>query len=108
MYLLLQSYRQMSLVARHNIKLSPWFYGPYQVLKRVRTVAYQLNLPHSSKIQLVFHVSCLKKKLIDRILPLPTLPPIDKNGEIQPELKLIVDQCMRNIANRFVTKVLVK
>lgn len=39
-YLLLQPYRQMSFIARHNIKLFSWFYGPYQVLKRVGIVAY--------------------------------------------------------------------
>jgi hypothetical protein len=30
-YLKLQSYRQISLVGKHNKKLSPRFYGPFEI-----------------------------------------------------------------------------
>ena len=43
-------------------KLAPRYIGPFEVLKRVDTVAYQLVLPPSlSGIHEVFHVSMLRK-----------------------------------------------
>ena len=43
-------------------KLSPRYIGPFEVLKRVGTVAYWLALPPSlSSVHAVFHVSMLKK-----------------------------------------------
>ena len=62
-YLRLQPYRQSSLALQRSMKLSPRFYGPFQVLSRVGKVAYELKLPNSANIHPVFHVSLLKKKL---------------------------------------------
>ena len=43
-------------------KLSPRFIGPFEILKRVGTVAYRLALPPSmSGVHKVFHVSMLQK-----------------------------------------------
>jgi hypothetical protein len=45
-------------------KLSPRLIGPFKILKRVRKVAYQLELPdHLVDVHDVFHVSQLKKCL---------------------------------------------
>ena len=47
-------------------KLTPRFIGPYQISKRVRTVAYRVGLPpHLSNLHDVFHVSQLRKYVPD-------------------------------------------
>ncbi|WMV58190.1 hypothetical protein MTR67_051575 [Solanum verrucosum] len=43
-------------------KLSPWYLGPYQILRRIGIVAYELDLPNELAIvHTVFHVTMLKK-----------------------------------------------
>jgi hypothetical protein len=45
-------------------KLSPYFIGPFLILKPVGEIAYQLELPdHLANLNDVFHVSQLKKCL---------------------------------------------
>ncbi|XP_012435367.1 uncharacterized protein LOC105761985 [Gossypium raimondii] len=47
---------------RHKGKLSPRFIGPYHFLKRVGSIAYQLELPPDlEQIHDVFHVSMLRR-----------------------------------------------
>ncbi|XP_016669992.1 uncharacterized protein [Gossypium hirsutum] len=47
-------------------KLSPRFIGPYRILKRVGSVAYQLELPlELDRIHDVFHVSMLRRYHFD-------------------------------------------
>ena len=60
-YLRLQPYKQTSLKRNGAEKLKPRYYGPYKVIRKIREVAYELELPKGSKIHNVFHVSCLKK-----------------------------------------------
>jgi len=59
----LQPYIQSSLSQRANQKLAFKFFGPYRVVARVGTMAYQLELPASSSVHPVFHVSQLKKSV---------------------------------------------
>jgi hypothetical protein len=43
-------------------KLAPRYVGPYQITKRIRSLAYQLVLPETmAGVHPVFHVSHLKK-----------------------------------------------
>ena len=47
-------------------KLSPWFIGPFEILKRVVTVACCLDLPPSMLgVHEVFHVSMLQRNTPD-------------------------------------------
>lgn len=58
----LRPHRQASAKGPHAFmgKLVKRFYGPFQVLERVGTIAYCLNLPEGVRIHFVFHCSLLK------------------------------------------------
>ena len=56
----LQPYRQTSIQRRPFPKLAPRFYGHFLILRSVGKVAYELDLPESSRVHRVFHVSKLR------------------------------------------------
>jgi hypothetical protein len=62
-YLKLHPYRQSTVFKRAHQKLASHFFGPFQVIAKVRPVAYRLSLPIESKIHHVVRVSLLKWKL---------------------------------------------
>lgn len=107
-YLKLQPYRQHSLKARHiPHKLSQRFYGPFRVLERVGSVAYNLELPPEAAIHDTFHVSQLK------LCPNPPdeTPKLlqycqDLGNAKEPEC--ILEKKMVKHRNKAVTKVLVQ
>ena len=56
-YVKLQPYRQKSVVLRSNQKLTPKYFGPYKIIDKFGAVAYKMDLPSTSQIHTVFHVS---------------------------------------------------
>ncbi|KAL8135501.1 hypothetical protein AgCh_010225 [Apium graveolens] len=62
-YLKLQPYKQVYVVIRRNLKLAAKFYGPYEIVEKVGSVAYKLAMPVTSRIHPIFHVSQLKKTI---------------------------------------------
>jgi hypothetical protein len=86
----LQPHRQLSLSSTKFTKLSPRFYGPFAILAKIGSVAYKLNLPTSSKLHPIFHVSCLKPYHNSSVPIEPTLPTLT-DGELQPLPKAILD-----------------
>ncbi|CAL5333729.1 unnamed protein product [Camellia sinensis] len=107
-FLRLQPYKQTTVALQRNMKLSPRFYGPYQVLERVGSVAYKLELPTTTKIHPVFHVSLLKKKIGTNVLAHTTLPPVGLEGTLQLEPMAVLDRRMVKRGNKAVVQWLVQ
>ena len=68
--------------SKKDNKLSPKYYGPYKVLQKIGTMAYKLELPASSRVHPVFHVSRLKKVIVNKIPVQTILPELDEEGKI--------------------------
>ena len=90
-FLRLHSYKRMSLkqINKDN-KLAHKYYGPYKVLQKTSSMAYKLELPASSRIHLVFHVSCLKKVIGDNTPIQIIFLELDEEGKIILEPKKIL------------------
>jgi len=47
-------------------KLTPQFIGPYQITRRIGPMAYEITLPpHLANLHNVFHVSQLRRYVVD-------------------------------------------
>ena len=59
-------------------------------MRRIREVAYELELLEGCKIHNVFHVSCLKEVLGQHVTTTTELPPLDDDGHLvlEPEALL--------------------
>lgn len=89
-YLKLQPFVQLSVARRSCQKLSFRYFGPYTVLERIGAVAYRLDLPASSQIHPVVHVSLLKGAVKPNIQVSSDLPLhcSDEDNAMQPEAVL--------------------
>ena len=86
-YVNLKPYRHKSLAKRLNEKLSPRYFGPYQVEAQVGQVAYRLDLPASTSIHPVFHVSMLRLAVgaVQQAQPFPLLLTEDLEWKVELE-----------------------
>jgi hypothetical protein len=108
-FLRLQPYKQISLKqSKKDNKLSPKYYGPYKVLQKIGTMAYKLELPASSRVHPVFHVSCLKKVIGDKIPVQTIFPELDVEGKIILEPESITDTRLHRLRNRSISEYLIK
>ncbi|KAA8522099.1 hypothetical protein F0562_012587 [Nyssa sinensis] len=95
-YLKLHPYRQASIAMRKNLKLSPKYYGPFQIAKKIGAVAYKLDLPKDSRIHPIFHVSLLKKKIGENLLVQSMLPIVrSEDGILVSKPQAVLDRRVR-------------
>ena len=78
------------------------------MLQNIGTMAYKLELPASCQVHLVFHVSCLKK-VIGEKLPIQTiLPELDEEGKIILEPEAATETRTQQLRNRSISEYLIK
>jgi hypothetical protein len=94
--------------SKKDNKLSPNKSGSYKVLQKIGTMAYKLELPTSSRVHLVFHVSCLNKFIGDKIPVQTILPEHEEEGKIILEPESITDTRICQLRNRFILEYLIK
>ena len=73
-FIKLQPYVQSSIHRRSNAKLAFRYFCPYNIIRCINPVAYEVGLPPESKIHPVFHVSQLRKVLKPGTSASTTLP----------------------------------
>ncbi|XP_068662836.1 uncharacterized protein [Aristolochia californica] len=87
-WLRLQPYRQNSIAGTRD-KLSPKYFGPFNIIPQVGQVAYKLQLPPESKLHDVFHVSLLKPLKGSVPTTIPSLPPIEEGKVSLTPIKVL-------------------
>ena len=103
-FLHLQPYKQSSLKLKGRHQLAPKFYGPYRILQKIGSVPSKLELPPSSRIHPVFHVSCLKKVIGTNIKGQTILPELDKAGSIFLESEAVLNKRTRQLHSHSITE----
>ena len=108
-FLRLQPYKQKSLKqAKKDNKLLPKCCGPYKVLQKIGTMAYKLELPTSSRVHPLFHVSCLTKVIGDKIPVETILLELDEEGKIILEPEAVTETRTLQLRNRSISEYLIK
>jgi hypothetical protein len=83
-YLKIQPYKLRKLAKRLNQKLSPRYYGPFEILQKIGNVAYKLKLPADTKVHPVFHASLLKKAIKPNTEPQPLPACMNEDWHLEP------------------------
>jgi len=82
----IQPYIQSTLAPRSNQKLSYKYYGPFEVISKICTVAYKLLFPSSTTVHPVFHVSQLKAAVLPGTIVIPSLPSTTDISRVPEEI----------------------
>ncbi|GKD49208.1 ty3-gypsy retrotransposon protein [Tanacetum coccineum] len=107
-YVKLQPYRQLSVKLQRNQKLGMRYFGPFQVVQKIGSVAYKLALPLDLRIHPIFHISFLKPCIGDpgaAHVPLPLLSATE--GPLLQPVKILDTRKVR-VHNEWEIQVLVQ
>ncbi|KAL5787464.1 hypothetical protein ACOSP7_004413 [Xanthoceras sorbifolium] len=90
-YLKLHLYKQTSVAFRSSMKLSPRYFGPFEILKKIGQVAYRLALPPGTQIHDMVVRIMLNNE--SSILPIPKTI-LDRHmiqkGKYRPRTEVLV------------------
>ena len=101
--------RKSSLKLGSCAKLSPRYYGLFEVLERIGPIAYRLALPASTRAHNVFHVSLLKRYVHDPSNVINwDLIQVEPKGEFRTEPMCILDRKVTMLWNRAIGRVKVQ
>ena len=78
------------------------------MLKNIGTMAYKLELPASSQVHPLFHVSCLKKAIGENLLVQTILPKLDEEGKIILKPEVVMKTRTQYLWNRSISEYLIK
>nr|GEX39359.1 hypothetical protein [Tanacetum cinerariifolium] len=106
-YLKLQPHRQVSIRQGQQHKFSPKYYGPFKVAERIGEVTYRLELPNSSQIHLVFHISQLKK-CHGKDHSVGVLPQLREDGLLDNKPMAILERRLGKVNNKPIMFVLIQ
>lgn len=104
-FLKLQPFCQRSVGDRMHSKLAFRFFGPFEIIKKVNHVAYELALPSDSAIHPVFHVSQLKAAVGTRVAVNDSLPDLSIGLQVPEE---VLDSRLLRRGSRVIPQVLVR
>jgi hypothetical protein len=94
-------YKRSSLKLGSCTKLERRYYGPFEVLENIGSVAYMLALPASMRIHNVFHVSLLKKYVPDpnHVIDWNVIQ-VEHEGDFRVELVCILDMKVKVLTKK--------
>ena len=107
-FLHLQPYKQSSLKLKGCDNIDPKFYEPYKVLQNIGSIVCKLELPPSSHVHPIFHVSYLKKVIGTNIKAQTVLPELDNQGSIILEPESILNSHTCQLLSWSITEVLIE
>ena len=71
-------------------------------------MAYKLELPVTSRVHPIFHVSCLNKVIGDKLTVQTIFPELDEEGKIILEPEAVTETRTRQLRNRSISEYLIK
>jgi len=99
-YLKIRPHKQKSMPTRLHLKLSTRYYGPVVVIAQVGSVTYRLQFPEEAHIHPVFHISQLKRAVVNGQVG-STLPPdLQGLGEGLNPKQICRPEFMTSMGNR--------
>ena len=78
------------------------------MLQKISTMPYKLELPASSRVHTIFHVSCLKKVIGENIPVQTILLELDEEQKIILEPESVTETRTQQLWNRSISEYLIK